>query len=223
VFAHDDEDPIVYVLNKDNGEIVKRFTVGSGFMEEDLEGIAIKADTLFLVSSSGDIFAFREPGDREHASFQLFRTALSAKNDVEGLEYDSGTDCLLLACPGAPGKGFEGQKAVYAFSLQTRTLDAEPRYLIPLKNLKGKKQQKDFNPSGIAFHPISGTLFVISADGRALLELNRDGVILGQAEIPSETNSQPEGIVFLRDGTMLIANDGQGEKGTVTVYPMNKR
>jgi len=218
LFAHDDEDPVVYVLSYTTGEVLKRFTVGSGFMEEDFEGIAVKNDTLFLVTSSGDIFAFQETGDREHTDFQLYGTFLSEKNDVEGLEYDPLTDCLLLACKGDPGKGYGGYKAVYAFSLKDRVLQKEPRFLVPLKNAGGKKH-KDFNPSGIALHPEAGTFFILSADGGLIMEIDRNGIILGEEEIPVDTNSQPEGIAFAPDGTMLIANDGQGGKGTVTAYP----
>jgi len=219
LFAHDDEDPIVYVLSYTTGEILKRFTVGSGFMEEDFEGIAVKKDTLFLVTSSGDLFAFQETGDREHADFQLYRTFLSEKNDVEGLEYDPATDCLLLACKGDPGKGYGGYKAVYAFSLKTRTLQKDPRFLIPLKDAGGRKRKGSFSPSGIAFHPDSGTFFIISADDASIMEIDQQGTILDQEEIPVATNSQPEGIVFLPDGSMLIANDGQGGAGAITVYP----
>jgi len=220
LLAHDDEDPIVYVLSFASGEILKRFTVGSGFMEMDFEGIATKQDTIFLVSSSGEIFAFREPGDREHTDFVLYRTPLSEKNDVEGLEYDPVTDCLLLACKGSPGKGYEGNKAVYAFSLKARSMEAAPRYLIPTQGEKGKKRKGVFSPSGIALHPESGTFFILSAESRQIIELDRQGVVLALEEIPSETNSQPEGITFAPDGSMLIANDGQGEQGTVTVYPV---
>jgi uncharacterized protein YjiK len=218
LFAHDDEDPVVYELDSRTGEILKRFTIGSGFMTEDFEGIAIKLDTLFLVNSSGDLYEFQEVGDKEHAEFRLTRTFLSQRNDVEGLEYDPLTDCLLLACKGYPGEGYGGQKAIYEFSLKDRALREKPRFLIPVDQVSKKARRGNFNPSGIALHS-GGTFFIISAEGELVIEIDRTGAILGQEEIPGETNKQPEGIAFRPDGTMLIANDGQGGKGTITMYP----
>lgn len=219
LLCHDDESAIVNEVDYHTGDIVKRFTVGSGFMEEDFEGIAVKADTLFLVDSSGELFEFHEKEDRKHAEFRLYKTFLSEKYDVEGLEYDPVTDCLLLACKGYAGRGKKGFKAIYAFDLKKRLLEPTPRFLIPLREVEKKARKGEFNPSGIAFHPAAGTLFIISADGELVIETDRTGRILDQQKIPRKTNRQPEGITFTADNMMIIANDGQGEQGTLTLYP----
>jgi len=220
LFCHDDESGIVYQLDHKSGKIVKRFSLGSGFLKEDFEGIAIKNDTFFLVASNGNIFEFHEGADRGRVTFIHHRTSLTARNDVEGLEYDPETNCLLLACKGYRGKGHERFKAVYAFSLARRKLLSKPRFLIPIEVVKKKSRRGQFNPSGIAKHPLSGTFFIISADGESIIEINKDGKLLDQAVIPGKVNRQPEGIAFAADGTMFIANDGQGGSGTLTVYPM---
>ena len=218
LFCHDDESPIVYEIDYRSGETIKRFTVGSGFMEEDFEGIAVREDTLFMVNSSGELFEFAEKGDRKYADFRLYRTFLSEKYDVEGLEYDPATDCLLLACRKYSGKGNKGFKAIYAFDLKKRVLEQVPRFLIPLKEVERKAKKGEFNPSGLAFHPAAGTLFIISADGQLMIETDRNGKILDQQKISGKANRQPEGIAFTADNTMILANDGQGGQGTLTLY-----
>ena len=218
LLCHDDESAVVYEIDPWTGKILAQYSFGNGFLEDDFEGIAVKEDTVFVVNSSGDIFQFRQAPDRGHASFKLFKTSLSQKNDIEGLEFDPVTDCLLLACKGDAGKGLGGFKAVYAFSLTTRRLIDSPRFLIPLKEVNNASKGT-FCPSGIAIHPLSGTIFVISADSHAVVELDRHGRILAQEEIPRNVNSQPEGIAFMSDGTMILANDGQGGAGTITMYP----
>jgi len=223
LLGHDDEMPVVYEIDHRSGAIVRRFTVGSGSMHEDLEGIAVKGDTVFLVNSSGDLFEFQEAADRERTGFRLHKTFLSRRYDVEGLEYDPVDDCLLLVCKGYPGKHHDGFKAVYRFPLSTRTLEEFPRFLIPLDEVKKKARKGNFNPSGIALHPSAGTFFVISADGELAIEIDRGGHILDQQEISHKANPHPEGITFLEDRTMLIANDGQGGMGTITVYPPQDR
>ncbi|MCZ6775157.1 MAG: hypothetical protein O7D34_01730 [Ignavibacteria bacterium] len=222
LFCHDDERGVVYQLDYRTGKIVKQFSVGAFTISGDFEGIAVKEDTMFLVASNGDIVQFREAKNDEHVSYQVLKTRLTAGYDVEGLEYDAETDCLLLACKGYAGKGLSDYKAVYSFSLKTRTMLEKPRFLISLKELKKGSKKKKFNPSGIARHPTSGTFFIVAAEGRSVIEIDSEGNLLAQEEIPKKTNRQPEGITFAPDLTMIICNDGQGGRGTLTMYPLKK-
>ena len=220
LFCHNDEEGVVFEVDYTNGKIVKQFSLGSGFLKGDFEGIAVKKDTVFLVESNGKIFAFREGKNNGRVRFQLYRTPLTRRNNVEGLEYDPETDCLLLACKGEAGEGLDAYKAVYAFSLKTYELLKTPRFLIPLADVAKNAHKGRFDPSDIARHPKSGTFFVISADGEAIIELSKDGKILAQERIPYKTNSHPEGIAFAPDLSMIICNDANGGTGTMTVYPI---
>jgi uncharacterized protein YjiK len=221
LLCHDDEQAVVYRLDLRTGKVLGQFSFGSGFLEDDFEGIAVRGDTIYIVNSSGDLFEFPGMPDKKRTSFRLYKTALSSKNDVEGLEYDPVTNCLLLACKGDPGKGFEGDKAVYSFSLATKVLEPSPRFLIDHKKVE-KASKGAFNPSGIALHPVSGTFFVISADGHAVIEVDRSGRMLAQQEIPKSVNTQPEGITFAPDNAMILCNDGQGGTGTITRYEVER-
>ena len=223
LFCHDDERGVVYQIDYSRGQIVKQFSLGKFGVQEDFEGIAIKKDTMYLVAGNGTIFEFLEGGDGDRKSFTVYKTPLSLKNDVEGLEYDPETNALLLACKGSPGNNHSGQKAVYAFSLATKRLEENPRFLLPLSAVAKKSRKGQFNPSGIARHPQSGTFFIISADGESIVELSRDGAILGQVEISKKVNSQPEGITFTPDLTLILCNDGQGGSGTLTLYPLEEK
>ena len=222
LFCHNDEEGVVFEVDYTNGNIVKKFSLGNGFVRDDFEGIAVKKDTIYMVTSHGKIYAFREGKNNSRVRFQLYRTPLSSRNDVEGLEYDPETDCLLLACKAYPGEGLSGYKAVYAFSLKTYQLLPKPRFLISLDALARTAHKRGFNPSGIALHPKSGTFFIISADGEAIIELSRDGKILAQEKIPNKANSHPEGIAFTPDLSMILCNDANGGTGTLTIYPVVK-
>jgi uncharacterized protein YjiK len=222
LLCHDDESAIVYEFDYKTGKIMRQFSFGSGFLKGDFEGIAVKRDTIYVVSSNGNIYEFPAAPNKGRTPFRLYKTPLSQKNDIEGLEYDPETDCLLLACKGDPGKGYGGKKAIYAFSLKTRELLNPPRFLIALDEVK-KHSEADFNPSGIALNPVSGTFFIISADGESIIEIDRNGKLLDQQEILKKVNSQPEGIAFAPDSSLILCNDGQGGTGTMTVYRINSR
>jgi uncharacterized protein YjiK len=221
LLAHNDEEGVVYELDARNGKVVKRFSLGRFGVEEDFEGIAARGKTLYLASSSGDIFEFQEGGDRQRVQFQMYRTTLTGRNDVEGLCYDPPTDCLLLLCKGDAGKDRKDVKAVYAFDLKVKRLVEKPRLLISLAEITVTEKKK-FNPSDIALHPVSGTFFIVSADGACIVEVGRDSRVLGQKRLPPGVNNHPEGITFLPDGTLVICNDGQGGKGSITRYPLRQ-
>src|SRR5512134_2075673 len=53
LFSHDDERGVVYQLDYAQGKIVKQFSIGNFGVQEDFEGIAIKKDTIFLVTGGG--------------------------------------------------------------------------------------------------------------------------------------------------------------------------
>lgn len=224
LLCHSDESGVTYEIDYRTGKEKKHFRFGRLPVVQDFEGIAVKKDTVFLVTSSGDLLRCLEGANRERVSYQTFRTSLDARYNVEGLAYDPTTDCLLLACKGYPGKGYDTHKAVYAFSLRTYKLLPAPRFLLPLKTIARQSDHNEFNPSGIERHPLSGNFFVIAFNGYAIVEITPDGNVIGHSELPKSVHRQPEGIAIAADGTLVIANEGRGKEGTIVVYqPVQKR
>jgi uncharacterized protein YjiK len=218
LLAHNDEQGVVYEIDPASGTVLGSFSLGHFTPEEDFEGIAAKADTVFLVTSDGRLFRFRQAPGGSRVAFTVLRTPLTSANNVEGLEYDPASDCLLLACKGRAGLTREEQKrwkdyrAVYAFSLRSGRLENAPRFLLPVRLLGGH-----FNPSGIARHPLAQTFFVLAAQGSRLAEVSPSGELLGVQEIRKQENPNPEGIAFLADGTLVLVNDAD-TKQSMTLY-----
>jgi uncharacterized protein YjiK len=226
LLCHNDEQGIIYEVDYKSGKIVKRFFLGKILIpRDDFEGIAVKKgtarrDTIFLVNSSGNILRFLEGDNEKHVLFRTFKTPLNSQNDVEGLAYDPVTDCLLLACKGDAGRGYENYKAVYAFSLKTYALLPKPRFLIPIKKITTTTDRKEFNPSASERHPRTGHFFVLAANGNAIIELDANGNLLGVSSLPKSVNPQPEGLTIAPDGTAIICNEGEPRKaGLISVYP----
>lgn len=219
LLCHNDESGTVFEVNYQTGEIVKRFYLGRLLLRGDFEGIAARKDTVFLVTSAGIVHRFREAQNEQHVDYQRFATKLSIANDVEGLVYDSDTESLLLACKADPGKGLGQTKAVYAFSLKTRTLKSKPRFLLSLQEILSQTGRKEFNPSAIERHPGTGHFFVLASNGLAIVELDREGKLLAVSTLPKSVHDQPEGLAIARDGTLIISNEGPKKSGTLVIYP----
>ena len=219
LLCHNDENGTVFEIDPIKNIEVKRFYVGKPLVLGDFEGIAAKGDTLFLVESSGNLFRFFEGESGTHVRYDYFKTPLTSKNNVEGLAYDPETDCLLLACKGDPGKGFDDYKAVYSFSLKTYQLAPQPRFLLPLKIILKQTGENEFNPSAIERHPVTGNFYVMAFNGHAIVEVDRTGGLLGVSTLKKSVNAQPEGLAISENGTVYIGNEGRKKVAKLTVYP----
>ncbi len=226
LLCHNDEQGAIYEVDYRTGKIISRFYLGKFLVyRDDLEGIATKSDTIFMINSRGAILRFLPGKDGEKVAFQTFKTPLSIRNDVEGLVYDPVTDCLLLACKGEASADYKNplpadQKAVYAFSLKAYKLLPQPRFLIPVSKITATTRGKEFNPSAIERHPVTGHFFVLAANGNALVEIDANGNLIGASSLPKSANPQPEGLAIAPDGTIIICNEGSGKAkvGKLNVY-----
>jgi uncharacterized protein YjiK len=216
LFAHNDEIGTVYELDIETGNILNEFTLGKKKLKKDFEGIAIVKDSLYLVTSSGVIYKYSYSDNEINVDYNKFTTILTAKNNVEGLCYDKATNSLLLACKDFAGKNMKGYKAVYSFDLARYKLLEEPRFLMNLDSLINRFNINNFSPTGIEVHPITGNVFVLSSQEKSIVELSSDGQLLNAVKLKSKNHRQPEGISFLSDLSLIISDEGKGEKAKVT-------
>ncbi len=216
LFTHNDEVGIVYEIDITTGKVIDEFQLGKKKLKKDFEGIAAVEDSLFLVTSSGVLYKFPYPVEKQYVKYETFKTLLSSKYNVEGLSYDKVRNALLLACKGYAGKKMKNYKAIYAFDLNTYKLIEQPAYLIDLDTLKNNFNIKNFSPSGMDINPSTGNLFILSSNEKAIIELSANGEILSGVKLNSMYHRQPEGISFLSDLSLLISDEAKGKKAKVT-------
>ncbi len=227
LIAVNDEQGKIFYLDKNNGEILRTVKFGKG---RDYEGIEAVGKKIYVVESNGTIHKISKL-NKEEPSTKSFDNKLNSKYDVEGLAYDPATNRLLLACKGKAGDGkkLKGSRAVYAFDLNENELLDEPVYLINRKTI-GKYFEADgisqklvnllapeyasdaFAPSGIAIHPKTSDICIISSVGKLFIILNPHGQILHIEKLESAIFKQPEGICFDKNGTLYISTEGKGGK-----------
>ena len=200
----------------------------------DFEGVAKVGEVYWVVRSDGRLY--RVKSEKKVKKYDSF---LDEDYDVEGLCYDKAKNRLLIACKGYPGKKLGAQKAIYAFDLETKTVDKTPLYTISLAALEeelgersGLKKGVDklgeffnpgkgnttFQPSAIAIHPKTKYVYILAHVGKIIVVLNRKGELIHIEKVPEKLLSQPEGLCFSPDGKMFIASEAAGGKAKIVEY-----
>ena len=227
ILAVNDEQGVIFYLNPESGAIERTRDFGQ---PGDYEGIAVVGTDIYIVKSNGTLYRVPETGETETLS-----TPLSRSHDVEGLCYDSAQHRLLLACKAKAGKGshFRHKKALYAFDLTTKKLAKAPAYLLDRSDLARRKggntgfvarvleffesnhAASAFGPSGVAFCPLNGNLYIIASVGKTLAVVHSDGQLLHAERLAPTLFPQPEGLCFDRSGRLFIASEGGKGRGRV--------
>lgn len=235
----EDEHGIIYMIDFNSGEIVKEIDFGEN---GDYEGLAIVGSTAWVLKSNGNLYRVKDyKKDKDQRKTKKFETALSKRNDTEGLAYDAFNNRLLIACKGHPYLNYrDGKhtKAVYAFDLEQTDLDPDPVLLIDLKRIQDIKDYNwfssigisimsrldenkgdvSFQPSDIAIHPISGNYYIIGAVGDLLLVYSPDGILLAAVDLSDMVFKQAEGISFSPQGNLYISNEGGDGKANILKF-----
>lgn len=229
LFSDADDSSGIFQLDPVSGKILKTFYVGNGKKKNSdeiksrFEDLSITGSRFFILNSHGAINECKEGKDGEFVEFTGYKTKLTKDNNIEGLCFDPETNSLLLACKDYPGTGYEKYKTIYSFSLATMTLADTPRFQLPEGKIKRNTVDGEFRPSGIAWHKITGSFFVMAYHGHTIVELSKDGEIINQKDLPESVHPQPEGIAFSSDNTLFISDEGKGEKPRLTSYKMTKK
>jgi len=234
LFAHNDEQGTLFELSTTDGKILKSFRLGKKKIEKDFEGLAVAEEWFYLITSSGNLYRFREGADGERVEYKKINTKLNANNDVEGLCYDPQRSKLLIACKGSAGKKYKGKRAVFAFDPKKKDLDKKPLFLFDIKeivdyndsgfldrigNLMELEDNLAFAPSGIERHPVTGHFFIIAARGNLLVEVDANGILIDRVRLDPKMHRQPEGIAFTRNNDLVISDEGGDGRARLTIYP----
>ena len=211
----EDNHGLIYIYDLKNESIIAEIS----FAEKgDYEDISKVGDDYYVLRSDGMIFLVK---DQKTFSY---KTLLNELNNPEGLCYDKKNNCLLVACKDDPGDQIpKNYKSVYKFMLKDHVMSEKPLFnisvddiILPDLNTNFESDEKHFSPSGIAIHPYSGHIFIISSRGNILVEVDRTGKILHAEKIHNKLFPQPEGICFTPKGDLMISNEGRDSNhGTI--------
>jgi uncharacterized protein YjiK len=226
-----DEKGYYYVLDINDGSIIEKVKFhGDG----DYESIEYVGSDVIVARSSGHLYVKNSKAEKA----EKINTELSKKNNVEGMAYLPSDNALLLACKGRPfiDKGNDqDKKAIYKFSLSNNKLDENPYLMISIKDLESyaknnlilgydytkdkiKNRVEEFSPSGLAIHPETEDIYIISARGSILTIFDKSGNLKDIAMLYSKVMPQPEGITFDENNNLYISTEGKGNSGKILKF-----
>ncbi|MEO0405073.1 MAG: SdiA-regulated domain-containing protein, partial [Bacteroidota bacterium] len=122
--------------------------------------------------------------------------------DFEGVCLDSANHRLLVACKEHGKKKKRDHIYIYAFSLEEKEYSKSPLFKIPKELV-----HPNFKPSGIAIHPLTQEIYILSSFSKTLLVINNAGDVIGFSQLNEYIHHQPEGITFSPNGTLFISNE----------------
>ncbi len=215
LLAHGDEVAVIAVLDPESGSVLRAFQLGGTPVPGDFEGIAIVRDRIFLATSTGWLYETRDVQGRTQMPYRVTDSGVGARCEVEGLAFDAAAQALVLACKTTTDR--EALAVLIRIPLDPAAGDPESLVLNP-GDLTAMGHDPVLHPSGIEVDPQTGNFFVLAAREGLLLEVSPTGRIMDLVELPRRRHRQPEGIAFLDDGTLVIADEGDGRRGRLTFY-----
>ncbi|WP_152425254.1 hypothetical protein [Nafulsella turpanensis] len=230
LLMNEDETASLYLYSLAEAALMQRVEWGE---EGDYEGVALQGNTAFVVESGGDIYEIRNFRQEEPEVIKHENDGLKGC-DVEGLELLAGENKLLLACK----EGGDDERSVYAFDLSSKKLMEEPYRTFSFKALEEQLLQKPFDrfskdlremfdggsssdilfPSGIAVHPLTQDLYVLSAETKLLAVFDTAGKLKDVYELTHDQFLQPESIAFMPNGDLFIGNEGKGGEANILKF-----
>jgi uncharacterized protein YjiK len=215
LFAHDDERGRVHEIDPVTGVVGKRFDLGGGDLRGDFEAIATVGERMFMVTSLGFLYEFREGADRESIGYRVTNLEVGDACEVEGLDHDPVDDALLVACKvSAPDRG---EIVVHRFPVEPGR-EALPPLRVPKAGLRAHGLEPEFNASAIVV-TASGTFLLVAGPQEVLIEVDRAGDLVAAVQLDRDRHPQPEGLELGEDGALYVSDERNDKRNAhLTVY-----
>jgi uncharacterized protein YjiK len=222
-----DENGILFIYDIIRNKTIRQINFD---FDGDYEELASIGSTMYVLRSDGalvEILNYNHPD----MSMSIYLTGIPVEEN-EGLCCDSANNRLLIAgkCRPEDETDVKNLRVIYAFDLSTHKLSDEPVYTLNTAQVKKfalkqkiklptedktKKNKIVHEPiinlkiSAIAIHPVTSEIYILSAVDFLLLVFDKSGNILHIEKLDKNLFKQAEGITFLKNGDMLITNEGQ--------------
>ncbi len=222
LFAHNDERAVIYEIDVPGQKIAKAFSMGRPTVRGDFEGLFVLEDRFFLVTSDGVLFESLEGEDEERLDYNMYVTGAGRLCEVEGLAANVEGTRLLLVCKTPRARELRSWVTLLPWSIEERRLVPEEAIRIPLDPFTDLVKGNEFSPSGLSLAPGSDHFLLVAARQNAIAEISLDGRLWAITSLDKGRHQQTEGVAFLSDGTLVLADEGTGRRGRLTFYGIDR-
>ncbi len=239
LLAVQDENGLIFTLDTKNGNVLSK---DKFHKDGDYEGITTLDGHVYVLKSSGTIYELKD-GETEGKPGKI-KGKLKKDYDLEGLTYDPISNGLLVSCK-EPTENEDGNsRCVFRFDIDTKEMSSVPFLLIKREEIKnyivshfseeeaidkfGKIMNPDvgylhLGPSGLAIHPYTENIYVLSSKSKCLLVYDRaTKALVYLKKLDKKTFEQPEGICFDPLGNLFISSEGKDNPAQLVFIPISK-
>jgi uncharacterized protein YjiK len=181
----------------------------------DFEDIAIHNNTVYILRSDGNLFVYDLHNKRNSEQTMLQVNSLN----IEGMSYNE--DHIYIVCKEALVNHPQSKRMVYKVQVDNLQ-NVEPYLEINIDVLSKfiaenypelETSKIAFNPSAIAFHPITKEMYILSASDR-YIAVYKEKKLINVIPLSAEVLYKPEGLAFYENGDLLISSEGD-KKGFI--------
>ena len=185
-----------------------------GALRGDFEDIAVVDGTVWLATSDGLLYETR----LEDGTATRHDTGLARACEVEGLAWDPGPRRFVLLCKTPRLAAWRGHVVAVAWDPAARRLDARPRFAVPYTSLARVTGARAFGASALARLPDGSGWVMVAGPENAWAQIGPTGQLRRGGRLGASFHRQPEGLVVLRDGTLLVADEAGTRRPTLSAY-----
>ena len=220
LLAHDDEMGKVYEIDAKRGVVLKRFMLGKG-PQADFEGITQAGADLYMIASKGALYQFREGRNGESVPFKIHDTRLGKECEFEGVAFEPDSARLVMPCKNVKRKGMKDNLVIYRWKIGSADSSGISVLTVPLDQVIGGNDWKNFSPSDITIDPATGNYVIIASLEKGLLEMTPGGEVLRAEPLPGN-HPQAEGVAITRDNILIVSDEATATAAAITLYKWNR-
>ena len=170
------------------------------------------------MTSDGVLYESLEGADKERLDYNTHITGAGRLCEVEGLAANVERTHLLLVCKTPRARALRAWVTLLPWSIERRQLEPDRQIRIALSEFNDATGKREFSPSDLARAPGSDRFSLVAAQQNAVAEITLEGLLLGITSLDKGRHQQTEGVAFLSDGTLIMADEGSGQRGRLTFY-----
>jgi uncharacterized protein YjiK len=216
VLTHDDNVGRVYEIDPKTGILLKGFSLADG-VRGDFEAITIAGSDVYLLRSNGKIYKFKEGADASQVPYAFYDTGLGKECEFESMAFEPDSSRLVLVCKKILQKGEPKELLIYRVPLPLGDRSAITALRVPIKDVIGSNNWKNFHPSDVNIDPVTKNYVIIASHEKGLIVVTPDGDVLRSEPIPGE-HRQPEGVAITADSLLLVSDEANVKPPAITLY-----